>query len=999
MSGIVAAVLACGAGTWISAQQNPPPAQPTFRSGVELVTVDVGVVDRQGAPVPGLDPGDFVVTVDGKPRRVVTAEYIETIGARAPSQSPGEPALVSSNEGGGIGRLVVFVVDQSTLEAGDARRIGSAAARFFDGLTFADRSALMLLPVGSGVPFTWAHDRVRAALQRSTGLGSPLRNWEYGSLAEARDIANRQTFALRTVADRECRSSIFAGGAGGGGFGGAAAGGGPPAGPASPAAPGGVPGGGDAPAGGGAGGGGAGGGTGSGGGSGGGGGGGAAPRGGRGGFGGIDTCANNLQMQAESTWRMIEMTSLSSIAALRQVLNSLAQVRGDKTVILISGGWPLDMQDETSILSTVAAEAAAARATVFTMFVPGSMFAADRRAMTHTPSRDHFLQASALETLAGMTGGGTYRAEVGAEGVFDRLRRELSGYYRIGIEREPADATESGRPLKVQVTRTGVSIRAREIFDVRTYEDRDWAARLASALDSPVPASGIGLKVTSYLTANPEDSSRMKVVLTGEASRLSPGDTTFQVVVRDLEGRRLFSGEPPAAEATSDQMPFSTHLPLEPGSYIVRLAVMDSAGHVGSIDHRIDVKPVAFGEISATGPLLVRVPTASGVEPHLAMDAVLQDERLALEVSLEGAQAELSEARVAFEIARDGGGPALVQAPAAMSAGSRDGYVVAQGFADMRLLPPGMYVARAKVTSATTDIGQLERPFEVLGAARAVATTGGPAVNAARSGAATLAARAILGAVRPFAADQVLEPDPLGIFLDRIAARPDSAAPAVRDLLERAKTADLRTLDVPDPDSEPVAAAAFVRGLSLYAQKKFDPAADAFRAALRASADFYPAMVYLGACYAAGGSDRQASGAWRTALIREGDVLPLHLWLADAQLRSGAADQALQTVRSAREKWPEDLDLKRRFATASLMAGHYAEGLQAVDDLVAAKADDEPTLALALRALYDAFAAGDPVETADADRARMLRLADAYRARGGPALPLIETWVAAATGR
>ena len=31
-------------------------AVPTFRSGVELVTVDVGVVDRQGVPMRGLTP-------------------------------------------------------------------------------------------------------------------------------------------------------------------------------------------------------------------------------------------------------------------------------------------------------------------------------------------------------------------------------------------------------------------------------------------------------------------------------------------------------------------------------------------------------------------------------------------------------------------------------------------------------------------------------------------------------------------------------------------------------------------------------------------------------------------------------------------------------------------------------------------------------------------------------------------------------------------------------
>ena len=66
---------------------------------------------------------------------------------------------------------------------------------------------------------------------------------------------------------------------------------------------------------------------------------------------------------------------------------------------------------------------------------------------------------------------------------------------------------------------------------------------------------------------------------------------------------------------------------------------------------------------------------------------------------------------------------------------------------------------------------------------------------------------------------------------------------------------------------------------------------------MRASADFYPAMIYLGACYAAGGNDKEATGAWRTALIKEGDALPLHTLLADALLRQDNGELALEDPR------------------------------------------------------------------------------------------------------
>ena len=125
----------------------------------------------------------------------------------------------------------------------------------------------------------------------------------------------------------------------------------------------------------------------------------------------------------------------------------------------------------------------------------------------------------------------------------------------------------------------------------------------------------------------------------------------------------------------------------------------------------------------------------------------------------------------------------------------------------------------------------------------------------------------------------------------------------------------------------------------------------------------------------------------------------LHGLLADALLRQGRGDLALQPLDAARARWPEDEAIKRRFVTASLLAGQHADGLQAVDELVALKADDEPTLALALLALYEAFENERPVKTVEEDRARMLRLADAYRVRGGPSLALVESWVAAATGK
>ena len=104
----------------------------------------------------------------------------------------------------------------------------------------------------------------------------------------------------------------------------------------------------------------------------------------------MNTCSRDIQMQAESAWRSAQMNSLASISTLRQVLAGLERVRGDKTVILIPGGWPLDEREEMSLISTVATEAAAARATLFSVFVPPPFFSADTRRVTSRPLADNY---------------------------------------------------------------------------------------------------------------------------------------------------------------------------------------------------------------------------------------------------------------------------------------------------------------------------------------------------------------------------------------------------------------------------------------------------------------------------------------------------------------------------------------------------------------------------------------------------------------------------------
>jgi len=174
----------------------------------------------------------------------------------------------------------------------------------------------------------------------------------------------------------------------------------------------------------------------------------------------------------------------------------------------------------------------------------------------------------------------------------------------------------------------------------------------------------------------------------------------------------------------------------------------------------------------------------------------------------------------------------------------------------MRVLPPGPYVVRARVRSGGDPIGELRRRFEVVGAERAADDAGSrlPAVN--RSGVRSLpAARLPLVASPPFALDQVLSPPVLNVFSTawphgpmRLPRR--SGTGRTRPLRRPSR---VRRLRVPGGRGS---GGRVPQGLTLLSRRNSIrrprlPRGDARFGRL------LPAMVYLGACYAAGGNDRR----------------------------------------------------------------------------------------------------------------------------------------------
>lgn len=105
--------------------QEPGERRPVFPAGVELVTVDVVVVDREGAPVRGLRAEDFTLKEDGLPQTVTAFEAVDRPPAAARTDAePSPPPRVSTNRGASsrAARAFVIVFDDLHLDVAEAQR-------------------------------------------------------------------------------------------------------------------------------------------------------------------------------------------------------------------------------------------------------------------------------------------------------------------------------------------------------------------------------------------------------------------------------------------------------------------------------------------------------------------------------------------------------------------------------------------------------------------------------------------------------------------------------------------------------------------------------------------------------------------------------------------------------------------------------------------------------------------------------------------------------------
>jgi VWFA-related protein len=407
----------CLVGTGLTFAQGP-----VFRSGLDVIAVDVQVVDKDGVPVDKLGPDAFSVSINGRERSVLSAEFVR-------QASFSRIGLESKLARGSVvdlepptdtqGRLFILAIDNGSFEAGTIRPAMEAAEQFVDSLEPTDRLGLYVYPTGPRIPPTVERAPIRSALQGVTGERWTLRSRFNLRPSEIVDITAALGMGIQTrqntlgvdpsapqgttsqvplpadwdavlrVVRRECPGEV--------------------------------------------------------------------------------DCPSHILNEVASIAPHLENQADMSLGGLDELLRALAGVPGRKAVVLVSAGVLVsdrrdgrpDVGDRSRVMGQVAARA---NATVYTVQVESTQSTSASSRIVLTPNnRDRQMLGNWLDEFSTTAGGTRIYAPVGSGAfAFQRVLRETSAHYLLGVQPEEADRNGQTHQLKVKVGRQGLTVHGRQ---------------------------------------------------------------------------------------------------------------------------------------------------------------------------------------------------------------------------------------------------------------------------------------------------------------------------------------------------------------------------------------------------------------------------------------------------------------------------------------------------------------------------------------------------------
>ncbi len=574
-----------------------PQVPPTFPSAVELITVDAVVLDKDGQPVPGLTKEDFVVTEDGRPRDVVSFEAFDV---SAPRDEPAAvaPGVVASNEvpATDSGRGFAIVLD----DLGIAPERTSAAQETVKA--FLERSVRDgdLVTLGTTSGNAWWSARVPegredllAVLARARGRFLDASVLDRMSDYEAFWIANREDSRLSGSGPSSITARVVARWEKTG---------------ACPVVA------------------------------------------GRGSIG----CDGKVRARATHFDGIRRDRLRATLACVRRAIEAFAPVRGRKSLLLFSEGFLEDFGGDARAVAALSREANTA---VYFVDVRGlealpGGFGSVADAGPPPSGRERFeaatLESAGAVALADDTGGFSVRNTNDLAAGVRRVAAESRVFYLLGFYPPEGKAPGQWRNLRVEVKRSGLTVRARRGYTIRSEMTSAGPAKpgkanrkepvldpvVARALDSPHTASGIPLRAIAYvLEPRAKDTVHVLVASELDAGAVGSGgpatrrlETSAVALLRDT-GRGFQHEDTVALTVPKGDEPrwraFTREFELPPGVVQVRVVVRDPAtGAIGSVVQRIEVP--SPGEFRVSTPVLtdrIEPGNAHGELPQPALAA------------------------------------------------------------------------------------------------------------------------------------------------------------------------------------------------------------------------------------------------------------------------------------------------------------------------------------------------------------------------------------------
>ncbi|MEO7192730.1 MAG: VWA domain-containing protein [Vicinamibacterales bacterium] len=659
---LLASVIAAGTAAALMAQDS----SPVFRSGVEFVTLDVTVLDRQGLPVRNLKPADFTIEIDKKVQPVDAIEFIEFATSTAASRSAPIPQPQTAATVG-PGRSVLIAVDDLSFSKLDAKPLTDAAARWVAHLSPNDLVGVMTTS-GFEPNVAFSHDRrdVLAALrgrvpgQKPSVLESAqitiqdaLRGaiekaeWERCAVADdplkcAEGLPSGQSAVAQIV---ECIKD---------------------SGPAL-----------------------------------------------------MSVCVARATADIKEIGFFADVNTASQIDAYTHLVRQLARAPSPRVLVLISDGVGLDSGTGYASVFRRAADEAGVQVFALTWgvgMVPS--LNAEHRTPTADKTRreNNLFLKDGLAQVVDNVGGRTFRVPLDPEVFLDRMLTGMSGFYRLGVRVPPPSMNQPVLAIKASVRGSGMLVRTANRIARSNVPDppdvRPLSERLSDLVRSGDARNDIPVELATNLRRD-ASGGLVQVTTTVRVPATVVGPFTAAVaVVNDVDGsiRRGF----PSVESQPGQEAravFSLAVPT--GRYRLRIAVADGAGHVGTSEQAVLARLQPLGDFYASDLTLLWSRGDGQWQRAGFHDLPAGATGLSASLELYAPNGALLPTAVHVAVTRDGDDQARLERDVTPAWTLTSAAVLA----DLPLvaLDPGAYVVKATVLSGDKVIGVVSAAFRLTG--------------------------------------------------------------------------------------------------------------------------------------------------------------------------------------------------------------------------------------------------------------------------------------------